>query len=242
MRIDRYLYENGLAKSRTRASAMIAEGNVMVNGVRITKPSLDVSETDTIEICGEVLRYVSRGGLKLEAALEAFQIDVSGSIAIDVGASTGGFTDCLLQNGCVKVYAVDSGSNQLDAKLASLDSVISMENCNARYLTREDIGELCDIAVCDLSFISQTLLHAVIVGLVKPNGYFISLIKPQFEVGRERLGKGGIVKEEKHRQFAIEKVVMSAICCGFTLKGVIPSPITGGDGNAEYLACFIRNP
>ena len=242
MRIDRYLFENGLAKSRTRASAMIAEGNVMVNGMRVTKASLDVSESDTIEICGEVLRYVSRGGLKLEAALEAFQIDVSASVAIDIGASTGGFTDCLLQNGCAKVYAVDSGSNQLDAKLMSLDSVISMENCNARYLTLEDIGELCDIAVCDLSFISQTLLHTVIAGLVRPNGYFISLIKPQFEVGRERLGKGGIVKEEKHRQFAIEKVVMSASCCGFTLKGVIPSPITGGDGNTEYLACFIRNP
>ena len=137
---------------------------------------------------------------------------------------------------------MDSGSNQLDASLAVLDSVVSMENCNARYLTFEDIGELCDIAVCDLSFISQTLLHAVIAGLVKPNGVFVSLIKPQFEVGRERLGKGGIVKEEKHRQFAIEKVVMSANSCGFTLQGIIPSPITGGDGNTEYLACFIRNP
>ncbi len=242
MRIDRYLFENGFAKSRTRAAAMIAEGNVAVNGIRVTKPSHDVIESDNVEICGEVLRYVSRGGLKLEAAISAFQLDVSGCVAIDIGASTGGFTDCLLQNGCAKVYAVDSGSNQLDASLAALASVISMENCNARYLTFEDIGEFCDIAVCDLSFISQTLLHSVIAGLVKPNGVFVSLIKPQFEVGRERLGKGGIVKEEKNRQFAIEKVVMSASSCGFTLQGVIPSPITGGDGNTEYLACFIRNP
>jgi len=242
MRIDRYLFENGFAKSRTRASAMIAEGNVFMNGVRVTKPSLDVSECDKIEICGEVLHYVSRGGRKLEAAISAFDIDVTGNVAIDIGASTGGFTDCLLQNGCAKVYAVDSGSNQLDPSLASLDSVISMENCNARYLTLDDIGELCDIAVCDLSFISQTLLHAVIAGLVKPNGVFVSLIKPQFEVGRERLGKGGIVKNEMHRQYAIEKVIMSAKSCGFSLRGIIPSPITGGDGNAEYLACFVRNP
>ena len=242
MRIDRYLFENGFAKSRTRASAMIAEGNVMVNGVRVTKPSVDVSESDKVEICGELLRYVSRGGLKLEAAISYFQLNVSGYVAVDIGASTGGFTDCLLQNGCAKVYAVDSGSHQLDHALATLDSVISMENCNARYLTVEDIGELCDIAVCDLSFISQTLLHSVIASLVKPNGIFVSLIKPQFEVGRDRLGKGGIVKDEKHRQFAVEKVVMSANSCGFHLKGIIPSPITGGDGNTEYLACFIRNP
>jgi len=240
MRIDRYLFENGFAKSRTRASAMIAEGNVLVNGVCVTKTSLDVSERDKIEICGEVLRYVSRGGLKLEAAISAFDIDVSDRVAIDIGASTGGFTDCLLQNGCAKVYAVDSGSNQLDPSLASHDSVVSMENCNARYLTLDDIGELCDIAVCDLSFISQTILHPVIAGLVKPNGVFVSLIKPQFEVGRERLGKGGIVKNEKHRQYAIEKVIMSANSCGFTLRGLIQSPITGGDGNTEYLACFVH--
>lgn len=241
MRIDRYLFEKGYAKSRTRASAMISEGIVTVNGICVTKPSLDVDECDKVEITGEVLRYVSRGGLKLEAALSAFQLDVCHGVAIDIGASTGGFTDCLLQNGCAKVYAVDSGSNQLDPSLASLDSVVSMENCNARYLTVNDIGELCDIAVCDLSFISQTLLHAVIADLVKPNGVFVSLVKPQFEVGRERLGKGGIVKNEKHRQYAIERVVMSASSCGFTLKGVIPSPITGGDGNTEYLACFIKN-
>lgn len=240
MRIDRYLFENGFAKSRTRASAMIAEGNVLVNGVRVTKPSLDVNACDKIEVCGEVLRYVSRGGLKLEAAIAAFDIDVSDCVAVDIGASTGGFTDCLLQNGCAKVYAVDSGSKQLDPLLASHDSVVSMENCNARYLTFEDIGEFCDIAVCDLSFISQTLLHPVIAGLLKSNGIFVSLIKPQFEVGRNRLGKGGIVKDEKYRQYAIDKVVTSASSCGFTLRGLIPSPITGGDGNTEYLACFIR--
>ena len=241
MRIDRYLFENGFAKSRTRASAMIAGGTVFMNGVCVTKPSLEVGMSDKIEIRGEVLRYVSRGGLKLEAAISSFEIDVSDKVAIDIGASTGGFTDCLLQNGCAKVYAVDSGSNQLDASLAVNDSVISMENCNARYLTINDIGELCDIAVCDLSFISQTLLHPVIAELVKPNGIFVSLIKPQFEVGRERLGKGGIVKNEKHRQYAIEKVIMSASSCGFTLRGIIPSPITGGDGNTEYLVCFVRN-
>lgn len=242
MRIDRYLFEKGLAKSRTRASAMISEGCVTVNGIHVKKPSFDVCESDMVEICGEVLRYVSRGGLKLEKAIAVFGIDVSNKVAIDIGASTGGFTDCLLQNGCAKVYAIDSGSNQLDPSLAAQNVVISMENCNARYLTVDDIGELCDIAVCDLSFISQTLLHHVIASLLKPNGIFISLIKPQFEVGRERLGKGGIVKDEKNRQYAIEKVVMSANSCGLALQGVIPSPITGGDGNTEYLAYFIRNP
>ena len=240
MRIDRYLFENGYAKSRTRASAMIADGNVWVNEIRVTKPSFDVRECDQVEIRGDVLRYVSRGGLKLEAALEAFDIDVSAKVAIDIGASTGGFTDCLLQNGCAKIYAVDSGSNQLDQSLLSCNKVISMENCNARFLSVDDIGEFCDLAVCDLSFISQTLLHPVIASLVKPNGMFISLIKPQFEVGRDRLGKGGIVKNEKYRQDAIEKVIMSASSCGFTLHGMIQSPITGGDGNTEYLACFIR--
>ena len=240
MRIDRHLFEKGLAKSRTRASAMITEGIVFVNGVCVTKSSFEVRETDKIEIQGETLRYVSRGGLKLEAALKAFSIDVTGAIAIDIGASTGGFTDCLLQNGCAKVYAVDSGSHQLAPSLLNLPSVVSMENCNARYLTQNDIGELCDIAVCDLSFISQTLLHSVVAQLVKPNGVFVSLIKPQFEVGRGRLGKGGVVKEEKYRQEAIDKVMNSAECCGFSARGIIVSPITGGDGNTEYLACFIR--
>lgn len=241
MRIDRCLFEKGFAESRTKASAMIADGIVFCNGKQVTKASFDVPDDAVIELRGQSLAYVSRGGLKMEGALNAFCLDVAGMVALDFGASTGGFTDCLLQRGCQKVYAIDSGSDQLHERLRSDSRVISLENRNARYLTFDDIGEYADLAVCDLSFISQTLLHFVIASLLKHGGIFISLIKPQFEVGREGLGKGGIVKNEKMRMIAVDKVVASAESVGFALQKIIPSPITGGDGNLEYLAYFIKN-
>lgn len=239
MRLDRYLFENGLAKSRTRACAMIEAGLIFCNGRPIRKASFDVPEGALVDVRGETLRYVSRGGLKLEGALNAFALSVEGLIAVDLGASTGGFTDCLLQRGCTKVYAVDSGSHQLDKTLLENPAVVSMENCNARYLTVKDIGEPCDLCVMDLSFISQTLVHRTAAELLRPGGHFLSLIKPQFEVGLKKLGKGGIVKDEKARRFAIDRVIESARACGFSLEGLIESPIKGGDGNTEYLAHFV---
>ena len=239
MRIDKYLFENNYAKSRSYAATMIREGLVYCNQKQVTKASLEITEHDLVEIRGEVLRYVSRGGLKLEGALRAFNIDVHGMIAADIGASTGGFTDCLLQNGAKKVYAIDSGSSQLHPSLCQNNRVISMENCNVRYLKKEDIPEVCQIAVCDVSFISQTLLHRPIASILADRAIFITLIKPQFEVGREGLGKGGIVKKEAYRKLACDNVIASCTANGFSFQSLIPSPIQGGDGNIEYLAYFL---
>lgn len=240
MRLDRYLHENGFAESRTKAASMIADGIVFCNGACVVKASFDVPEGASVELRGEALKYVSRGGLKLEGALQSFCIDPRGMIAVDLGASTGGFTDCLLQHGCKKVYAIDSGTAQLHPKLASDPRVISFENCNARYLTPDDVGEPIDLVVCDLSFISQTMIHFVVASILKKDGVFISLIKPQFEVGREGIGKGGIVKNEKTRMQAVERVIASANANQLTLMKTCVSSITGGDGNIEYLAYFIK--
>ncbi len=238
MRLDKYLFEQNLAKSRTKASDMISSGIVFVNGKKVTKASFEISPNDIVEIKGETLKYVSRGGLKLEAALDSFGIDVQGMVAIDFGASSGGFTDCLLKRGSKKVYAIDSGSNQLDISLRDNPSVISLENCNARYIEFDTIGELADIIVCDLSFISQTLIHEVVARFLSPDGCFVSLIKPQFEVGKENIGKCGIVKSDKARRLAIDRVTESAKVFGLERIALIESPIKGGDGNIEYLALF----
>lgn len=238
MRIDKYLFEQNLAKSRSYAHVMIEEGLVYCNGQKITKSSFSVSDSDKIEIRGETLRYVSRGGLKLEGALKSFGIAVTDLVAADIGASTGGFTDCLLQNGAKRVYAIDSGTDQLHQSLRNDSRVIVMENCNVRYLKREDLPETCDIAVCDVSFISQTLLHYPIASILSDGAFFITLIKPQFEVGREGLGKGGIVKNDLFRKKACDTVIASCESLGFSLISLIDSPITGGDGNHEYLALF----
>jgi len=238
MRIDKYLFEKNLAKSRSYAQTMITEGVVYCNGKQVAKPSFEVNENDHIEIRGEILRYVSRGGLKLEGALKSFQIDVNGLICADIGASTGGFTDCLIQHGAKKVYAIDSGSSQLHASLLNDPRVTSMENCNMRYFDRNAIAETCDLAVCDVSFISQTLLHGKIASLLKDGGYFITLIKPQFEVGKNGIGKGGIVKSDELRKGACERVIESCRVFHLSLVSLIDSPIEGGDGNHEYLALF----
>ncbi len=239
MRLDLVLIEKSLCTSRSKASELIRSGAVSVDGRTVLKPSFQVDINQDITCQNtDICKYVSRGGLKLEAALEYFKISPEGLICIDVGASTGGFTDCLLQKNAKKIYAIDSGSLQLNEKIKKDARVISIENFNAKFLDFEVIGELCDIAVMDVSFISQTKLYFGLSSVMKKEGFFISLIKPQFEVGRHGIGKGGIVKDEKLRAKAVSEVIEAAALFGFECIGTIESPIKGGDGNVEYLACF----
>ncbi len=237
MRADLYLVEKGIAKSRKKAQDMIDEGLVYADGVKVTKASKSLGDS-VIEIRGEVMPYVSRGGLKLKGAVDSFKLNVIGKVCLDVGASTGGFTDCLLQEGAAKVYAVDCGHGQLDADLEKDGRVISIEGCNARDISREIISEAIDVCVMDVSFISQTLIHPALASVLKNGADLITLIKPQFEVGRSNIGKNGIVKDEKARQIAVDKVIESASACGFVFVDKIVSPIKGGDGNTEYIGRF----
>ena len=239
MRADVFLYEKGYCESRTKASAACKEGRLYVNGKNITKCSFEISEGDTVELKDGGLKYVGRGGLKMEGAMNSFSLDVRGKTCVDIGASTGGFTDCLLQNGARKVYAVDCGSGQLHPTLLKDERVVNIENFNARNLDEEALGERCDLAVMDVSFISQTLIHGAVKRVLNEGGVFVTLIKPQFEAGKASLGKGGIVKDEKARQNACKAVILSAKSFGFALKGLEISPISGGDGNVEYLGLFI---
>lgn len=240
MRADLYLVELGYVKSRTVARKYIENGHVIIDGHVIKKPAQDIGEGDhTVELL-ESERYVSRGGLKLEGALRTFGIDVTGLRAVDIGASTGGFTDCLLQAGAAHVYAIDSGRDQLDPDLMLDERVTCMEGVNARYLTLQEIGGTVDLVVMDVSFISQTLIIPAVASLLSEGGVYIGLIKPQFEAGRGAVGKGGIVKNPKHRRAAVERVIKEAESCGLTLHGLTESPIEGGDGNVEYLAYFIK--
>ena len=239
MRIDVYLTEKGYAQSRKRAQDLIGSGCVTVDGKKITKASYPI-EGDAHEIVIENdLAYVSRGGLKLEAALDAFLPSIEGFVALDVGASTGGFTHCMLSRGAKKVFAVDSGSGQLAKALREDPRVISMERFNARNLSPADIGgEQVDLIVMDVSCISATYIIPQFRALLKENGHAVCLIKPQFEVGRAMLGKGGIVKDPKAHRAAVERVMASGISAGLKPVGLIPSPVTGGDGNREFLICF----
>lgn len=238
-RLDQAMLLRGLTQSRAKAKEAIEAGAVTVNGRPIQKPSMPVRESDEITLSSAlVCRYVGRGGLKLEYALDFFKVDPEGKIAVDIGASTGGFTDCLLQRGASRVYAVDSGTMQLAEKLVRDPRVTVMEKYNARFLSAADFDESPALAVMDVSFISQTLIHAPLARLLKIGGEFITLIKPQFEAGRSALTKKGIVKDEKDRKAAIEKVVASAEACGFSHIATVQSPIFGGDGNIEYLAYF----
>ncbi|MBE6551323.1 MAG: TlyA family RNA methyltransferase [Ruminococcaceae bacterium] len=244
MRLDVYLCEKKLAKSRTAAAKLITKGLVTVNGKVTLKASESISETDTVEAAAdEECRYVSRGGLKLEGALKEFSVDVTGMVCIDVGASTGGFTDCLLKNGAQKVYAVENGSAQLDSSLENDSRVISMENVNARYMTEDSLPERCNIAVMDVSFISQTLIYDALHALLNDDGIMITLIKPQFETaltsqGRKLLGKNGVIKDDKARLEILKRIKEEAEKKGFLMERYIVSPIKGGDGNVEYLALF----
>jgi len=237
MRADLYLKERGFAKSRTAAADLISRG-VYVDGEKISKPSQEISDAEHKITVSEPQKYVSRGGLKLEAALDAFGIKPAGMRAVDIGASTGGFTDCLLRRGASEVIAVDVGHGQLDKALASDDRVTNMEGVNARALTKETIGGRVPLVVTDVSFISQTLIYGAVADILDDRGKFVSLIKPQFEAGRENIGKGGIVKDKKVHISVVENIIAEAKNRGLGIISVIPSPIKGGDGNTEYLALF----
>jgi 23S rRNA (cytidine1920-2'-O)/16S rRNA (cytidine1409-2'-O)-methyltransferase len=243
-RIDKLLVERGLAETRTKAQAMIMAGLVLVDEQRVRKPSETFPYEANIRIKGAgdpALRYVGRGGLKLEAALREFQIDVSGLVCLDVGASTGGFTDCLLQNGAQRVVAIDVGHNQLAWRLRNEPRVESREGVNARYLDSNDFEEKFDLATIDVSFISATKILPAIVSLLKDQGRIITLIKPQFEVGKGEVGKGGIVNDPSQHQRVVKEVNRAAESLGLKVIGVIQSPIHGADGNLEFLALYDRS-
>ncbi|HEV8426349.1 MAG TPA: TlyA family RNA methyltransferase [Pyrinomonadaceae bacterium] len=240
-RIDKLLVERGLADSRTKAQAMVMAGVVLVDEQRVEKPSHQFDINSSIRIKGgddPTARYVGRGGLKLEAALREFQIDVSGLTCLDVGASTGGFTDCLVQNGAKRVVAVDVGHNQIDWRLRNDPRVEVREGVNARYLAPEDFPQKFDLVVIDVSFISVTKVLPAIVPLAAPGISIITLIKPQFEVGRGEVGGGGIVRDEVKRLRAVEEVNNAARALGLEVVNVIESPITGAEGNVEFLAHY----
>ncbi len=257
MRADLYLVAVGAAASRTLAQKLIAAGAVTVDGRVLQKPSEDIPAGEHAVSVAETAdtRYVGRGGLKLEGALAAFPVDVRGAVVADIGASTGGFTDCLLRHGAARVYAIDAGHGQLHPTLLADSRVRSAEGVNARYLTPADLVRMetehtpADTAfdgrvagcVMDVSFISQTLLHPAVASVLLPGGWFISLIKPQFELDGRALGKGGLVKSDKDRRAAVERVLSSARACGFDVGGVVDSPMPGGDGNREFLAYFIKH-
>jgi len=239
MRIDVLLVQKSIAESRNKAQEMICSGLIYCDGRLITKPSFDADERCKIEIRGETMKFVGRGGLKLEGALDRFGISVNGLICADIGASTGGFTDCLLQRGAAKVYAIDSGRGQLHEKIKSDDRVISYEGFNARELTEAQTNGKVDLVVMDVSFISQSLLYGAVCKILKPGGMFVSLIKPQFEAGRSHVGKNGIVKDKKVHRAVIDKLSADAKGRGLIMTGVAESSVKGGDGNTEYTAYFI---
>lgn len=238
MRLDFYLAETALVDSRTDAKRFILAGAVTVDGNIVTKPSFDVNGTEDISVDKSSKKYVSRGGLKLEAALDAFNIDPKDAYAIDIGASSGGFTDCLLQRGAAHVIAVDSGSGQMVDSLQNDKRVTVIENFNARYMSPNDFEYSPGLAVMDVSFISAKLLFPAVSNILQAGSDYICLIKPQFEVGKAGLNKKGIVKNEDLRKKAVEDVINSAKYCDFDLISKIESPIIGGDGNIEYLAHF----
>ncbi len=241
MRADVYLVSRGYAKSRESAKRSICASLVTCDGKVLKKAGelIDDAAEHVIDFRTEHA-YVGRGGLKLEHALDVFAISVADLCAIDIGASTGGFTDCLLRRGAARVYAVDSGHGQLAAELVADTRVVSLEGINARYLTHGDIGEICDVIVMDVSFISQSIIFPRLSPLLTEQGVVISLIKPQFEVGRGGVGKGGVVKSAEYRKRAVKSVVAAAKENGFYLAGLVNSPILGGDGNREYLALWKR--
>jgi 23S rRNA (cytidine1920-2'-O)/16S rRNA (cytidine1409-2'-O)-methyltransferase len=240
-RIDKLLVERGLAESRTKAQALVMAGVVLVDEQRVAKPSDSVSSNAEIRIKGgdnPASRYVGRGGLKLEAALTEFQIKVEELTCLDVGASTGGFTDCLLQHGAHKVIAIDVGHNQIDWRLRTDPRVEVREGINARYLNPNDFQEKFPLVVMDVSFISATKIMPALVPLLAETGLLITLIKPQFEVGRGEVGKGGIVREPDKHARVIEEVNSAAKELGLRVRKVIESPIRGADGNIEFLALY----
>ncbi len=234
-RLDVLLIERGLASSRDRARSMIMEGNVFVEGIREDKAGSSFPENVRIEYKGEKLKYVSRGGLKLERAVKSFGLDFSGMTCMDIGASTGGFTDCMLQNGAVKVYAIDVGYGQLAWSLRNDERVVCMEKTNFRYLTSEDIKDKPDFASVDVSFISLSKILPAASEILSDEGRMVCLIKPQFEAGRELVGKKGVVRDPKVHEDVINCCMLYAKGNGFGILGLDHSPVKGPEGNIEYL-------
>ena len=234
-RLDVLLVKRNLAESREKAKAIIMSGNVFVEGQREDKAGTTFSDEVQIEIKGHTMPYVSRGGLKLEKAIANFDVDLEGKVCTDVGSSTGGFTDCMLQNGARKVFAIDVGRGQLAWKLRQDDRVVCMEKTNIRYVTPEDLGEEIDFSSIDVSFISLTKVLEPIRNYLKPDGEIVALIKPQFEAGREKVGKKGVVREKSTHHEVIKLVTSYAASIGFQILGIEFSPIKGPEGNIEYL-------
>lgn len=239
-RIDKLLVDRGLTDSRTKAQALIMAGAVLVNEQLVRKPSELFDQNAKIRIKDDATsRYVGRGGIKLEAALRKFKLDVDGLLCIDVGASTGGFTDCVLQNGARRVVAIDVGHNQLDWKIRNDPRVEVREGVNARYLKPSDFDEQFDLATIDVSFISLTKILPAMRPLLTEAGRIVALIKPQFEVGKGEIGKGGIVKDPAQHQRVVQEINAAAESLGLQTAGVIESPIKGADGNVEFLALYV---
>jgi len=245
IRLDKLLVDRGLVTSRERAQALILAGKVLVNEQKVEKSGAQIEEDSSIRLLAADLKYVSRGGLKLERALEHWRIDVRDKICLDVGASTGGFTDCLLQHGAPRVIAIDTGYGQMDFKIRQDHRVRLLEKTNARYLTREAIGEFVDFVAMDVSFISATLVLPAVIASAFPESrerrgrQIVVLVKPQFEVGRDLVGKGGIVRDEGAQTAAVEKVRTALTELGAISTDVIDSPILGAEGNREFLLLAI---
>lgn len=240
-RIDVLLTERNFFDSRARAKAMIMMGKILVNGQKVDKAGALVDADAEIRILGEDMPFVSRGGFKLQKAIESFGLDLSGKIAADIGASTGGFTDCMLQNGAKKVYAIDVGYGQLAWKLRNDSRVVNLERTNIRNVTRADIPDVLDFASIDVAFISLDKVLPVAFDLLSDTGEIAALIKPQFEAGREFVGKKGVVKDKKIHAAVVERILNLASGLGFKICGVDFSPIKGPEGNIEYLAHFSKN-
>lgn len=240
VRLDQLVYEQGFTESRERAKTTIMSGLVFVNGQRVDKPGTAVDPTARIEVHGEALPFVSRGGFKLDKALKVFPVDPAGKVCIDCGASTGGFTDVLLQHGAAKVYAVDVGYGQLAWKLRTDERVVNLERCNLRYIEKEQISDPIDLAVMDVSFISIRLVLPAVKQLLKPGADYICLIKPQFEAGRDEVGKKGVVRDERVHERVVQEILDFAESIGFSVLGLDFSPIKGPEGNIEYI-CHLKN-
>ena len=239
-RLDQLVYELGFTESRERARTTIMSGLVFVNGSRVDKPGTAVSPDAKIEVRGEALPFVSRGGFKLDKALKVFPVDPAGKICLDCGASTGGFTDVLLQHGAARVYAVDVGYGQLAWKLRTDERVVNLERTNLRYVTREQIPDPIDLAVMDVSFISVRLIIPALLPLLKPEADLICLIKPQFEAGREDVGKKGVVRDSEVHVRVVSEILAFAESEGLSVLGLDFSPIRGPEGNIEYI-CHLKN-
>ena len=235
IRLDQYLVQNGLVQSRERAKALIMAGVVFVNQQKVDKAGEMIKEDAVVEVRGHDIGYVSRGGLKLEKAMKCFPLTPNGKVCMDIGASTGGFTDCMLQNGAVKVYAVDVGYGQLAWSLRTDERVVNMERTNIRYVTPEQLGEPLDLSVVDVSFISLRIVLPAIRALLKPTGQILCLIKPQFEAGREKVGKKGVVRDPAVHEEVLQNFLALAAELELTVRNLTFSPVRGPEGNIEFL-------